>query len=305
MFSRHDQEINLLQQDVLDVKLSIHELQSDAKVNLNYRWIEDATGPELTAGQMCAQFDAYTGEISRLFYSTTDDDGYSVSQPYIFEGETLELSSAYRPSPANPSKLRYRSVHLVESSPQFKDGYLYFDVKTIHKFVDGTYPYYTDEDQFITRSDFYPNALNIDEFETHVEDTYLPLNGSKSMTGNLKLDKDTPRIFLNSTTTNTAYISTSTDLIFLQGDSPRFEIGSAVKCHRTLDMGGNTISNVRTDSSNKNNAATIEYVDTKIADIEADIDDRFEPGDQVAKKTLSGVEQGGFALVSGTLYVRV
>lgn len=307
--TRHDTEINQLQQQVVNLNDSLHELQSDAKVNLNYRWIEfddDVDPTLLESGQMAADFDAYTGEVIKLYYSTTDEDGYAVSQPYIFEGETLELSSAYRPDPSNTSKLRYRSIHLVTTPPEFESTYLYFEVKTLHRY-DGYagYPYFTDEDYYITRSDFHPNGTVIEEFEQHVEDSYLPLDGSKNMTGTLEIISDEAKIHLETNNGGDEILSAANRLRILhQGLYPRLDIGATIEVSTNLDMKNQKIIGLN-ESSVSSHAATVGYVDKQIAGVQSNLDETFKPGDQVAANSMSDVDPGGFALINGTLYVKV
>ena len=306
--TRHDAEIDSLQKSVSKLQLNIDEINTKAKVNLNYRWIQNDSDKvdtnNIQSGEMYAEWDAYGTAINKLYYSTTDDDGYPVTEAYIFEGETLELSSAYNPSPSNPSKLRYRSVHLVDDTPHKGSNYISIKVTTVHEFHDGDYPYYEEGvNDFVTRSDFYPNALNIDDFEQHVEDTYLPLNGSESMTGNFKIDNANARIDLESSDDKGSYINYNNILTFLQNNVPRLEIGSTINLKVDLDAGNQEIKNLK-QSSNNSSAATVGYVKQKISDIESTIDDKFEPGDRVAKNSNQGVEVGGFALIGSTLYVR-
>lgn len=300
---RHDSEIEVLQKSVTDLRSSVEEINTKAKVNLNYRWIENWNDPnDIQSGEMYVGLDNYDGTISKVYYSRTDADGYSVSEPYIFAGETLELSSAYNASPANPSKLRYRSIHLVTEELEIEANYIAISVKTIHSY--GEEPYYVEgTNDFITRSDFYPTATDLEELENHVEETYLPLNGSKSMTGDLTILKTTPKITLNG---SQSYISFTTAFSILQGNSKRIDIDSSgnISFTKPLDMGGATINNL-VDGITEKSAVTKKYVDDKVQAIDDQLDDPFEPGDQVAKTSTSGVEVGGFALVNSTLYVRI
>lgn len=306
--ARHEEEIELIEKSVSDLRLNIDEINTKAKVNLNYRWIQntgDTVDPDnIQPGEMYAEWDGIDDTIVKLFYSTTDDDGYAVTQPYIFEGETLELSSAYNPSPSNPSKLRYRSVHLVDQEPNIKTNYISIEVTTVHEFNDGDFPYYVEGvNEFITRSDFYPNALNIDAFEQEVRENYLPLDGHESMTGDLTIDTANPKINLISSGDD-SYINARSKLTFLKNNVPTLEISDKVYVKIPLDAGNQRISNVQ-KSSTPSDAATVGYVNDQISNLQSNVDEKFEPGDQVAKmNSSSGVEVGGFALISGTLYVR-
>lgn len=305
--AKHDDEIKVLDKSVSDLKLAVDEINTKAKVNLNYRWVENVDGGDvrnIKPGEMYTEFDAYDASlISKVYYSTTDDDGYAVTQPYIFEDETLELTSAYDPSPSNPSKLRYRSIHLVTSQPDVKSNYIAIDVKTIHSFSGDGIPYYEDDTQFITRSDFYPNAIELEEFEQHVQDMFLPKDGSDYMTGDLTLNYDTATLNLHSTGSN-SYIDFHGTFTLLQNRSPRLEVSNKIVAKVPIDAGGQTITNLGTSTSSKS-AVTKGYVDQAIADLDAKQEDTFKPGDRVAKNTTNGVEVGGLALVSSTLYVRV
>ena len=306
--ARHENAIDNLEKSVSDLRLSVDEINTKAKVNLNYRWVENVDGGDvrnIKPGEMYTEFDAYDASlISRVYYSTTDDDGYAVTQPYIFEDETLELTSAYNPSPSNPSKLRYRSIHLVTSQPEVKSNYIAIDVKTIHSFSGDGIPYYEDDTQFITRSDFYPNAIQLEEFEDHIQDMFLPKDGSEYMTGDLTLNYDTATLNLHSTGSN-SYIDFKGTFTLLQNRSPRIEVSSnKIVAKVSIDAGGNTITNLGSSTS-ATSAVTKGYVDQAIADLDAQQEDTFKPGDRVAKTTTNGVDVGGFALVGSTLYVRV
>ena len=308
--NRTDIDLITARLDQQEDKVSLFDTR--AKVHLFYRWMENVEGDNpanLRPGEMWVQD---TGNDTAVVnYSVIDEDGTPVGQPYVYAGETLELTSMYHPTPNRVSKLRHRSVHLITEDPDPHRDYIRVKVKTLHTFSDGDPPYY-DEDTAqpaMTRSDFYPMAANLDDYKEFVKDTYVPLSGNKSMHGNLTIEKSSPKIQLQPLDTSKCSINATTTLQLLYGSSLRIDLDAdGVKLHTTLDANSNEITNVATPRSAMS-AANKDYVETAIASIDfsqVGIDEIFVPGEQVAKiGSASGVEEGGLYVIGSTLYIKM
>lgn len=310
---RHESDITSIKKRLNKTEAELDGIGARAKVHLYYNWIEDLedNNPNyLQSGEMWAEVDAISNEIETIYYSTVDTDGIPVNQPYVFEGETLELTSAYDPLPSSPSKIRYRSIHVITEAPIISSDYIEVRVKTTHRFSDGEYPYYDEysPQPAKTRTDFYPKTAATDELQTYVDQNYLMLNGSRPMSGNFSIEKTTPVINLKGTDGSESRINSTGTLKFLYGNSYRFEINNTnVKFEVEIDAGNQKIRNVAPPSSSTD-AATKSYVDTVVSNIDLEdlgIEQDFTPGQQVAKRGSSGVEDGGFYISSSTLYVKM
>lgn len=307
-----DQIINRLDKQEDKVRL----FDTRAKVHLFYKWIEEDEvnfdPRSLLPGEMWADGDGQISNIKNLWYSTTDDDGTPVGQPYVYQGETLELTSMYHPAPNRPSKLRHRSVHLINEDPFVAQDFIRFKVTTLHAFSDTDEPPYYQEDDpqaAMTRSDFYPMAANLDDYKDHVEATYLPLSGSKTMHGDLKIQRSSPSIQLQIPDTSKAKINSTGNLQITYKNDRRIELTEEeVVISTNLDVEGNEILNVGVPHE-RTSAANKAYVDDAISGIdleELEVENVFFPGNQVAKiGSSSGVEEGGFYTIGGVLYVKM
>ena len=79
---------------------------------------------------------------------------------------------------------------------------------------------------------------------------------------------------------------------------------TGVKFNAPIDAGGNKITNLGPPTTDTD-AVTKSYVDDELLNLQTEIAEKFEPGEQVAKASSSGVETGGFYMTGGTLYVRL
>ena len=308
----HDLDINSIKTRLDKQEEKTSALDTRAKVHLFYKWIKDLTNDDprnLQPGEMWV--DGTTkDDMLNIWYSTVDEDGTPVGQPYIFENETLELTSMYDATPSIQSKLRHRSIHLVQEVVLGSDIFVRVKVKTLHVFNDGQPPYYEEDapQPSMTRSDFYPIAADLDSYKEYVKETYLALNGNKAMSGDLRINKNTPGIQLQPLDGSDAKINSTGTLHLLYGNNYRIEMNEdEVVLHTDIDMGGNEIKNVRIPRHD-DSAATKKFVEDAIDAINLDdleIEGVFRPGEQVAKFQSSGVETGGFYIVNNTLYVRM
>lgn len=310
--ARHEDSIIGIEERLNKSEIQLDGINTRAKVHLYYNWIESL--PEgnpnlLEPGQMWVSFAPVSNEISSIYYSTIDSDGIIINQPYIFANETLELTSAYDPLPENPSKLRYRSIHLINEAPIIGSTYIELRVTTTQRYSDGEYPYYDEYSQqpAKTRSDIYPQGADLDELKTDVSNNYLDLSGTNPMTGDLIIEKGVPKIELKCD--KTSVINSNGRLRFMRSNTERFELnGTNVKFFTDIDVSQSKVINLQ-NPSNATDAANKQYVDQRIDNIDLEdlgIDDQFTPGQQVAKIDSSiGVEAGGFYIQNSTLYVKI
>ena len=290
---------------ILKNEVDIDEIKNKAKANLYYRWKEELTGSNvssLESGEMYAMFDD-NADITELYYSTIDPDGIPVNQPFIFPGETIELTSAYDPLPDQPSKLRYRCVLLLENI-DIQPSYIRLEVTEVHSF--GDFPYHDeDNDNVITRTDFHPNSVDIELLAQEVRNQYLKLDGSNKMGGNFTMDRGSSSANINLISTNQSILNASKSLRITVANSYKASFDQdGIHFDSAVDAGGNKISNLD-DPSSPNDAANKSYVDTVVSDFEVQLNEKFDPGEQVASESSSGVERGGFYMQSGTLYVKI
>ena len=284
-------------------EVAIEEILVKAKTNLNYLWVRNLPDnpDDLEPGTMSAEY-GDTGEVVAFYYSSIDSDGIPANQPFIFEGETLEITSSYDPMPDQPSKLRHRSVYVI-SQPVINSKHIEIPVEQRHQF--GDYPYSEGDETIYTRSDFYPNVLELEELQEDIEATYFPLNASKKITGNVTIDRGSTTSKLNLTSTKDSVINATTALKFTLDNSFKVTIDDdGFKFQTAILANGYEIQNIGAPTTGTS-AATRDYVDTLIDQIESEIEDTFSPGDTVAKSSSSGVEVGGLYLQNNTLYVRV
>ena len=298
-------KLNAHDDRILQNEVDIDEIKNKAKANLYYRWVETLENSDvgnLQSGEMYAALNV-DSDISELYYSTTDPDGIPVNQPFIFPGETIEITSAYDPLPDQPSKLRYRCVLLLDDI-DIQSSYIRLEVTEVHSF--GDLPYYDEEnDNVITRTDFHPNAVDIEVLAQEVKNNYLRLDGSNKMSGNFTVDRGSSSAGINLISTNESVLNASKSLRITVANGYRATFDQdGVHFDSLIDAGGNKIINL-SDPSQSSDAVNKSYVDTLIGDFEAQIAEKFDPGEQVASQSSSGVEQGGFYMQSGTLYVRL
>lgn len=308
----HELEIDSINKRLEKAEEKVVSLDTRAKVHLFYKWIKDLPSDDprnLEPGEMWVN-GTTVDDITSIWYSTVDEDGTPVGQPYIFENETLELTSMFDATPSIQSKLRHRSIHLVEEIVLGSDTYIQVKVKTLHLFNDGEPPYYEEDapQPSMTRSDFYPIAADLDDYREHVKETYLALSGSKAMYGDIRIQKNTPSLQLQPQDGSIAKINSSGTLHLLYGNNYRIEMNEdEVVLHTDIDMGGNEIKNVRTprDDSSAANKKFVEDAIDAIDFSEIEVEGIFMPGQTVAKFQSTGVEPGGFYIVNNTLYVRM
>jgi len=284
-------------------EIKLEEILVKAKTNLNYLWTEilPDNPDDLEAGTMSAEY-GNTGEVVAFYYSSVDADGIPANQPFIFEGETLEITSSYDPMPDQPSKLRHRSVYVI-SQPVINSKHIEIPVEQRHQF--GDYPYSEGDELIYTRSDFYPNVLELEELQDEIESKYFPINASKKITGNVTIDRGSSTSKLNLDSTKDSVINATTALKFTLDNSFKVTIDNdGFKFQTAILANGYEIQNIGAPSTGTS-AVTRDYVDTKIDQLETEIEDTFSPGDRVAKSSSVDVEVGGFYLQSSTLYVRV
>ena len=309
--NRSDIDIIIKRLDKAEEK--VDQFDTRAKVHLFYKWMENIPNDDpknLESGEMYVEG---TGlNISAIYYSIVDEDNTPVGQPYMFENETIELTSMFSAEPNNPSKLRYRSVHYISDDPEITNDYVKVPVKTVHAFSDGNPPYWNtiDEEPPMTRTDFYPIAADLDDYKDFVNDNYLRLNGAKAMTGNFKINKNTPTILFQSTDESPATINSgTTNLQLLYSYNQRIELNEdGIRLYAPVDGGGVEIQNI-SDPISSTSAATKGWVESQIDAIdlgELELQGVFKAGQQVAKmNTADGVETGGFYIISNTLYVKM